>query len=263
MTKAQIATAVLLASLLLAGSLLAAPGLAATPEEAAKHFDAGRWAEAAEAYAAILEREPANPMAWLRLASARAAGGDADRALEALKGWAGSGTFVYQAVMAAPEMARLREEPRFEALVGPMRPCALPENRHFDFWLGEWDVVSPQYPGVTSRSRITRINDGCTIREDYATPVGYAGTSLNFYDARRKRWHQTWIDNQGGALYLEGGFVGGAMVLSMEAGPQAAQRIRWTMLPDGRVRQHWEATSDGGQNWSTVYDGYYTRSTAP
>jgi len=243
--------------------LLSSPALAASPEEAAAAFDARRWAEAAEAYAAMVRESPINAGAWLRLASAQAAGGDTEAAFKSLKDWAATGTLIYQAVHAAPELEPLRADPRFAALVEPLKPCAGPEHRQFDFWLGEWDVTSPQYPGTTSRSRISRLNDGCTIREEYDTPVAYAGTSLNFYDARRRLWHQTWIDNQGGALYLEGGLSGNAMVLSMTTGPQQAQRITWTPLDDGRVRQHWEATADDGATWATVFDGYYRKRPTP
>ena len=49
------------------------------------------------------------------------------------------------------------------------------------------------------------------------------------------------------------------MVLATTADPQSVQRITWTPLDDGRVRQHWEATTDGGKAWSTVFDGYYAR----
>ncbi len=251
------------AALLLAGLASAASTGAATPEEAARLFEAQRWAEAAKAYETMVRESPINAGAWLRLASAHAAGGDSEAAFAALKDWAATGTLIYQAVQAAPELAALRVDPRFAALIEPLKPCAAPEYRQFDFWIGEWNVASPQYPGTTSLSRITRINDGCTIREEYTTPVAYAGTSLNFYDGRRKLWQQTWIDNQGGVLNLEGGLEGGAMVLSMPAGAAATQRITWTPLDDGRVRQHWEATADGGKTWSTVFDGYYARRPAP
>jgi hypothetical protein len=30
-------------------------------------------------------------------------------------------------------------------------------------------------------------------------------------------------------------------------------------LDDGRVRQHWRASKDGGETWVTVFDGYYSR----
>jgi hypothetical protein len=139
------------------------------------------------------------------------------------------------------------------------QPCTAPEYRQFDFWLGDWDVEAPANPGRISRNRITSTNGGCTLLEQYTTPGGFEGSSLNFYDVARKVWHQTWIDNQGQPLYLEGGLRGDAMVMQTTADPAQVQRITWTPLPDGRVRQHWESTTDGGRTWSTVFDGYYTR----
>ncbi len=138
-------------------------------------------------------------------------------------------------------------------------PCTTPEYRQFDFWLGDWNVESAASPGRVSRNRITRTNGGCTLHEQYTAPSGYEGSSLNFYDGARKVWHQTWIDNQGGPLYLEGGLQGSSMVLASTGDSQNIQRIIWTPLPDGRVRQHWESTTDGGKTWSTVFDGYYTK----
>lgn len=138
-------------------------------------------------------------------------------------------------------------------------PCTAPEYRQFDFWLGDWNVESPANPGRVSRNRITRTNGGCTLLEQYTTPSGYEGSSLNFYDASRKLWHQTWIDNQGGALYIEGGLQGTSMVLSSTGDAQNVQRITWTPLEDGRVRQLWESTTDAGKTWTTVFDGYYSR----
>lgn len=143
------------------------------------------------------------------------------------------------------------------------QPCTAAEYRQFDFWLGDWDVTSPASPGRVSRNRISRTNGGCTLLEHYTTPGGYEGSSLNFYDAARKVWHQTWIDNQGQPLYLEGGLQGDAMVLTQGRAGQDRQRITWTPLTDGRVRQQWEATADGGETWTTVFDGYYARRNEP
>jgi hypothetical protein len=36
-------------------------------------------------------------------------------------------------------------------------------------------------------------------------------------------------------------------------------RITWTPQPDGRVRQFWETSSDGGQTWNAAFDGLYVR----
>lgn len=236
---------------------------AATRDEAAQLFEARRWGEAAAAYQSIVDREPANALALIRLARARAANGEEAAALAALKAWLASGNGSFQAAMSLPEFESLRLDPRFTAVVEPHRPCNTPEFRQFDFWLGDWDVESAAAPGTVSRNLITRAYDGCTVREEYTTPSGYAGTSLNFYDAPRKVWHQTWIDNQGGGLTLEGGLQGTSMVLQSTTDPVNVQRITWTPLPDGRVRQHWDSTADGGKTWTTAFDGIYTRRPGP
>jgi len=245
--------------IVICGLLIAAGASAATLEEAAKLFNARQWPAAAVAYQGIVDQEPANAFAWFQLARALAANGDTDRALAALKSWIGVGGGTYQAAMTVLELHSLSADPRFKALVDPLKPCTLPEYRQFDFWIGEWNVEAPTSPGVVSHSRITMINDGCTVLEQYSTPTGYAGSSLNFYDSTRKVWHETWIDNQGGALFLEGGLDGKSMVMATNTDPQQINRITWTPLEDGRVRQHWESTNDAGKTWSAVFDGYYSR----
>jgi tetratricopeptide (TPR) repeat protein len=248
-------------AVLLSGFAIAAS--AATPEEAASLFEAKKWQDAAAAYQELVSADPANANAWLRLAQARAAAGETGRALEALQSGAATGQLVYQAVMAAPELTALHGDARFRALIEPLKPCTAAEYRHFDFWLGDWDESSTPSPGRVSRNRNSRINDGSNQLELYTTPTGYAGTRMKFYDATLKLWHQTWIDNQGGALYLEGSLQGKSMVLSTTAGKESVQRITWTPLDDGRVRQHWEATTDAGKTWSTVFDGYYAKRAGP
>ena len=126
--------------------------------------------------------------------------------------------------------------------------------RHDFGTIGEWEVTTPAREGWTASSSITVANNGCSIHEDYLTQGGYAGRSINFYDPQKKKWHQTWTDNQGAPLYLEGGLVDGAMVLT-----DATSRVTWSTLADGRVRQHWESTSDGGKTYTTAFDGYYRR----
>jgi hypothetical protein len=134
----------------------------------------------------------------------------------------------------------------------PPAACSSPEHRQFDFWLGDWQVHKPDgaFAGI---NRITREYNGCVIHERYATGKGYSGESLNAYDAARKVWHQTWVDDSGLLLTLEGRWTGKSMV--MEGGKQ---RITWTPNADGTVRQLWEA-ADGKGAWSVVFDGRYTK----
>jgi hypothetical protein len=149
------------------------------------------------------------------------------------------------------------------AALGPPA-CTAPAHRHFDFWLGEWDVHDAGGK-LAGRNRIVSILGGCALQEHWSGASGVTGTSLSAYDADRDRWHQTWVDSGGGLLELDGGLSNGSMVLAGDAVDATAasktsrQRIAWTPLPDGRVRQRWEASTDGGRTWTTVFDGLYTQ----
>lgn len=142
----------------------------------------------------------------------------------------------------------------------PASPCETPEHHAFDFWLGTWDVFKPDGT-LAGRNRIER-EYGCVLHEQYETPKGYRGGSFNIYDASRKVWHQTWVDNTGVMLVLEGGMRDGSMVLEGESvGSDAKltkQRITWTPNADGSVRQHWESGNADG-TWTTAFDGRYIR----
>lgn len=140
-------------------------------------------------------------------------------------------------------------------------PCDAPEFRGFDFWLGEWRVTTPDGK-VAGINRIEREYGGCVLHERYVTGRGYSGESLNTYDAGRKVWHQSWVDNSGTLLLIEGGIRDGSMVMEGETrdaeGKVTRHRITWTPNADGSVRQHWQ-TGDGKGEWTTVFDGRYTR----
>lgn len=136
-------------------------------------------------------------------------------------------------------------------------PCATPAHRQFDFWLGEWEVSDPSGKPV-GRNEITSLHDGCVVFESWRGAGGVTGMSLNVYDADRRKWKQTWVDSTGGVLELEGVFADGRMVLAKATG-KSINRVTWQALPEDRVRQHWEASEDGGVTWRTVFDGYYKK----
>ena len=140
-------------------------------------------------------------------------------------------------------------------------PCDAPEHRQFDFWIGEWEVRTPDGK-LAGNNRITRAYGGCVLQERYDTGRGYSGESLNTYDAARKVWHQTWVDTSGTLLLLEGGLRGDSMVLegqTVDASRAVTRhRITWSPQSDGGVRQHWESTDAKGQ-WTTAFDGHYRK----
>jgi len=144
-------------------------------------------------------------------------------------------------------------------------PCSQPECRQFDFWIGDWDVTTQDGKPAGTNS-VQRVLNGCALQESWKSASGpFAGNSYNLYDAARGRWHQTWVDNTGNLLQLDGGFVNGKMVLSGWRPPRqpgamdVLHRITWEKKSDDEVRQLWESSPDGGQTWNVVFDGKYVR----
>ncbi len=177
-------------------------------------------------------------------------------------------TFVSAAFLAAALLAGATGVPpaRAQEAAEPVKPapCSSPEYRQFDFWIGRWEVTVPN-GGVAGTNVIERIEGGCGLRERWEGTRGVTGTSLNIWNARDGRWHQTWIDNTGTLLRLDGGLVDGSMVMTGTTksatveGGTTLQRITWTPNADGTVRQLWEASGDDGKTWSVAFDGLYTR----
>jgi len=129
--------------------------------------------------------------------------------------------------------------------------CQSDAHRAFDFWVGDWVVYSPA-GDVAGHNTIELVLGGCALHENWVGASGGEGHSYTFYDRNTGKWHQTWIDANGTALYVEGGWTGEAMVLT-----DGANRITWTPLDGGSVRQHWESSTDGGASWTTAFDGEY------
>ncbi|HEX4823793.1 MAG TPA: hypothetical protein VFV19_05745 [Candidatus Polarisedimenticolaceae bacterium] len=144
----------------------------------------------------------------------------------------------------------------------PQKPCSAPENRQFDFWLGEWNVTNAQGARAGS-NRITAEEQGCVLHEHWSGAKGGTGQSFNLYDATDGKWHQIWVDSQGGLLQLSGGIVDGKMVLEGPGRGSKSEpvinRIVWTKLDGGRVRQTWTVSSDDGKTWTTSFDGIYAK----
>jgi len=145
----------------------------------------------------------------------------------------------------------------------PVCPCCAEENLQFDFWLGDWVVYAKGK--MAGFNKITKIEDGCVIRENWkSVESAYTGTSYNFYDKLEKKWKQVWVDNQGTVLELSGEFRNQKMTLQSEEktdenGNRVINRITWYKNEDGTVRQLWEQSGDGGLAFTTSFDGLYRR----
>jgi hypothetical protein len=148
------------------------------------------------------------------------------------------------------------------AAASPPGPCAAGPFRQFDFWAGAWDV-DDRDGKLAGHNDVTIEERGCVLVERWKSVAGNTGLSVNFYDPRAKSWTQQWI-GLGVLLRMTGGMRDGAMVLegplqNLRTGRLTRLRGTWSSLPDGRVRQHFEESSDDGKTWEEWFDGYYRR----
>jgi len=140
-------------------------------------------------------------------------------------------------------------------------PCRAPEYRQFDFWVGSWNVFNPAGQQVGTNT-IDRTLNGCALHEQWTSRSGNRGFSYNTYDRTSGRWHQTWVDDSGTLLLIDGGLEEGKMVLSgTTKGAQGSvlNRITWSPVAPDSVRQLWQTSTDGGGSWSVAFDGMYVR----
>jgi len=192
--------------------------------QASAAYDAKNWAEAGKLYSQIVQSAP-NPRAWYRLGVSFSKSGENEKAIEAfekssamgLPNYAEYGLAVVFASMrnkekafehlnkaaengfnqvdqmaTDPDLSDLKSDPRFakilEVVTRNQEPCAYaPENRQFDFWLGEWSVVTTQGETSAGDSRIELILGDCVVQENWTSSgnVGYSGKSYNIYNTAK------------------------------------------------------------------------------
>jgi tetratricopeptide (TPR) repeat protein len=209
-----------------------------------------------------------NPIVRYGLGCAYAQLGDTSQAYEWLEKAVASGFRSADQMKKDEDLIPLRGSAHFNALVQRVewneRPCAhVSEIRQFDFWLGDWQVRSPEGT-VVGQNSITVENNDCWIHEHWNGGLGGAGESFNYYNATTKKWHQTWVDDQGEIAEFDGDFRDGAMRLEgYRQGPGESRvpaRLTLTPLADGTVRQLGENSMDGGKTWTVLYDLLYSKS---
>jgi hypothetical protein len=172
-------------------------------------------------------------------------------------------------LIALPTLAAAQLQPpidRRPAIRPPQpSPCADPEYRQFDFWVGRWSVSPTGSQKVVAASVIENLYGGCAICENWI-PIGQAGGgSLSSYVRGDHAWRQSWVDSSGGRAEFKGGWNGQAMVLTgpwpMPDGRARLVRMTYTPNPDGSVRQAGEASFDDGRSWRPTFDYIYRRTT--
>ena len=219
----------------------------------------------AQKHLEIAMRASPNPVFGAALARAHARLGEREKMFTVLEQCIKLGGISPDTLNSETDFAAFRGDAKFADIVKrsdmAVNPCkASPSFREFDFWIGEWDAKNAQ--GVTvGSSSIQLILGQCVISENWSTPVS-SGKSYNIYNAADKKWHQTWVDDKGTLTKYVGGIVDGKMVLDSEAvanGKKVVNRMTFSKLADGSVRQHGETSQDDGKTWTTTFDFTYVR----
>jgi hypothetical protein len=198
----------------------------------------------------------------VRGAIALAASGDRAAALDRIEAAIKSGARA-KFFQSGDQLGDLRNDPRiagFEVKHGHARSRG--PHRQFDFWVGEWNVFNPQGIQV-GESRIEKITDGCVVHENWSSQASGEGKSYNFYDTRKGRWRQIWVDDSARVQEYEGAFRDGAIHYAGtgldSAGKPVLLRMTFTPQFGGDVRQLIEQSVDEGKTYAVSFDGTYRR----
>ena len=280
------------------------PSIVQVAAEAASAYDAKNWNEAVKLYGQIVETAP-NPRAWYRLGVSLNRTGEKDKAIEAFEKGRATGLppqfadYGIATVFASkkdkekafehlekaaqnglsqpdeltndPDLAELKPDARFakilETVAHNQKPCAYAaENRQFDFWLGEWNVVTSQRETPAGDSRIELILGDCVVQENWTSAgnIGYSGKSYNIFNTALKRWEQYWVDNSGGNIFFYGGLKDGVMdywtdEIPQPDGAKLKRHLQFIKLGPDKIRQFSQGSNDGGKTWFVEYDFTYNR----
>ena len=228
---------------------------------------AGRTDDAVAAYRKAIGIGTA-PVAMYNLAGVFAKRGQKDSAFYWLDQLVSNASYSNdKAVSADEDLASLRTDPRFDPLLERMRavlrPCLTrPESRRFDFWVGEWDVKSPQGQPA-GQSSVQRLLEGCALYENWTDLQGGGGKSLNSYNTDVKQWQQFWTDQYGRVTeYRESEWIDGSLrFTAKQIMPQGPALLHMTFPPvkPDVVRQFVEMSMDSGKTWTPTFDLYYYR----
>ena len=135
--------------------------------------------------------------------------------------------------------------------------------RDFDFWVGTWDVTTPDGTpaGVNV---ITKEEGGCLLVESWTSVTGGTGRSLNFVDPQTGAWRQVWMNLNALIDYSGGLTEDGAMKLEgaityTTGGPSIPFLGTWTPNEDGSVTQDFKQYNAETDTWAPWFTGIYVK----
>ena len=233
----------------------------------------GKHEQALAAFAKALEVGVPAQVVQYNVACVHASMGQKDEAFRELADAVKQGFNQPEQMENDADLAPLRADTRFTALVEEARrnqaPCKYTaEFRQFDFWVGEWNVVTTEGRTPAGQSRIELILGNCVVLENWTSlgNTGYTGKSYNTYNTSQKRWEQFWADNSAGMIHFYGGLKNGVMDYWTDDLPQSdgtalRRHLQFFNQGPNQVRQFSQGSKDGGKTWFVEYDLTYLRKT--
>jgi len=218
-------------------------------DPAARAFEEGRWEDVITENRLILNGYPDDRVAYLRIAQAQRELGRYEQALASLESARSrdAPTAIVdlertrnllalgrteEAIVAlldadhnalrarrlldeSSDFDPIRDTPQFREVLRNVRarvyPCErLPEFGQFDFWLGEWEVRTPDGT-LAGHNNISKEQGGCAIHENWVSASGAGGTSTSFYLPSREQWRQIWVGSNGTLIDMSGALIEGEM----------------------------------------------------
>ncbi|HVT36627.1 MAG TPA: hypothetical protein VHE37_13645 [Nevskiaceae bacterium] len=134
--------------------------------------------------------------------------------------------------------------------------CSDAQYRVFDFWGGSWMAISADGSRVLGHSAVLPVLGGCALEQRWTGGTGFHAQSFAAYDREQGLWRLMSADQGGNTLLLQGGWTGTEMSFSGEHtrdGMHYRDRMVFTPLASGHVRQTWESMPDGG-NWNSQFE---------
>ena len=204
------------------------------------------------------------------MAEVYASTGKSNEAFEALTEATKKGFAQPDQLTSDTDLTSIRDDSRFAAILDHAKrnqvPCEYSaENRQFDFWVGDWNVIPTSGGLPQGTSRIEKELGSCVIWENW-TSLGnpYAGKSYNVYNGSLKRWEQFWVDNVGGMIHFYGGLKDGVMDywtddIPQPNGTKLRRHLQFFNQGPDKVRQFSQGSTDGGKTWHVEYDFTYLR----
>ena len=144
-------------------------------------------------------------------------------------------------------------------------PCDPPAFHALDFFVGDWDVYDTAGKLYAHQS-VKKDIDGCVLVGHWIGPVGDHGLTVLAFDPTIRRWKGIYSANHVPSLIpfitrtQVAAYAGKGVRLSREVDPaKPHDRDQLTIEPiaQGRVRYHYEVSSDDGRTWKTIFDAQH------